>query len=313
MAATVRLGTCSWADRGLLQSWYPPAAASAEARLRYYAGHFDCVEVDSSYYAIPDAATVARWADRTPPGFTFHVKAFGLMTGHRVTPEQLPPDLRPGVAALLPNGGVAADPALRARVFRRFRAALAPLRTAGKLGGVLLQYPPGFRPGGEAQEALLEAREHLEGDEVLVEFRHRGWLERARIEETLSFLEQHRLTYVTVDAPRLDAPNVAPTVVAATTRTAYVRFHGRNAATWNVTGGRADDRFDHRYSEQELGEWVPALRDLAGTCERVYGMFNTNRADQGPANAETLRALLARADVPVAAASGAGGQQATLF
>ena len=94
MSAEIRVGTCAWVEKGLIADWYPKTATTAEARLRYYAEHYDTVEVDSSYYAIPQERVVANWAARTPPGFVFHIKAFGLMTGHRVRPEQLPGDLR---------------------------------------------------------------------------------------------------------------------------------------------------------------------------------------------------------------------------
>ena len=309
--ALVRVGTCSWADRGLIEHWYPKEASSAEARLRYYAERFDCVEVNSSYYAIPDPAAVARWVDRTPDGFVFHVKAFGLMTGHRVTPEQLPPDLRGLVDRVTSRGQVEPSPLLRRRVFARFRAALEPLRAAGRMGGILMQFPPGLRPGDEAWAQIEDAQELLRGDELLVEFRQRDWLGEDRREETLGRLEALGLTYVVVDAPPVAAPNVCPTVIAATSGTAYVRFHGRNVATWNETAGRADARFDHRYAEDELREWVEPLRELARATRGAYAMFNTNNADQGPVNAGLLRRLLEAAGVPVAPPPGAA--QRTLF
>ena len=80
----VRVGISSWADPALIEegSFYPKKSMSAEARLRYYAGVFDTVELNSSYYAIPDPVNARRWAERTPPGFIFHVKAYALMTGH---------------------------------------------------------------------------------------------------------------------------------------------------------------------------------------------------------------------------------------
>ena len=84
MSATVRIGTCSWADESLVKAWYPPSARTAEGRLRHYAELFDTVEVNSSYYAIPTAEAAAAWARRTPDGFVFHVKAFGMMTRHPV-------------------------------------------------------------------------------------------------------------------------------------------------------------------------------------------------------------------------------------
>src|SRR6266513_2847308 len=96
VAADIRIGTCSWADDALSKHWYPPGVKAGE-RLAYYAEHFDTVEVDSTYYRLPDEQMVERWAERTPAGFVMHVKAFGLMTRHPVKLEQLPPDLRDGM------------------------------------------------------------------------------------------------------------------------------------------------------------------------------------------------------------------------
>jgi uncharacterized protein YecE (DUF72 family) len=311
MPAPIRLGTCSWADQGLIERWYPTTVKSAEARLRFYAEHYDTVEVNSSYYAIPEAATATRWAERTPDGFVFHVKAFGMMTGHRVTPEQLPADLRTLVSDVTQRGNVDPSEALVERVFRRFRLALDPLAAAGKLGGVLMQYGPSFAPSEAARTFIERGAELLAPYQVLVEFRQRDWLSEANVESTLAFLAARNLTYVIVDAPHVRSPNVAQTVIATTTDTAYIRFHGRNAATWNVSGGPASERFDHYYTKQELSGWVPPLADLAGSVSHVYGMFNTNNADQGPVNADLLRDLLKAAEVPVTEAP--GPTQGTLF
>lgn len=312
----VRAGTCSWADESLSKLWYPPQARSAEERLRYYASMFDTVEVNSSYYALPTAQAAAQWARRTPEGFVFHVKAFGMMTRHPVRLEQLPPDLR-GEVAVDAHGRVERPSGeLRAEVFRRFLDAVAPLRDAGKLGGILIQLPPYivFKPSAFAY--LEWAAEQLTGYEMLVEFRHRSWLEEGNAADTLSFLERLGATYVMVDAPRSGARNIAPTVVATTSPTAYLRLHGRNAATWNVRGRSAAERFDHLYSDRELSEWVDPLRELSGTAQRVFAMFNNNgrsvdssgrRFAQAPVNALMLRELLERAGVPVALPEPAAG------
>ena len=314
MSASVRIGTCSWADQGLLESWYPPELKTAESRLRYYAERYDTVEVNSSYYAIPDGRTAERWAERTPDGFVFHVKAFGLMTGHAVQPEQLPPDLRPLVRQVTSRGHVVPDADLRRRVFERFHRELQPLRDAGKLGGILMQYPPSFAPSEDAWEAIRDGQARLQGDEMLVEFRQRDWLAGAQRETTLDTLADWGLTYVIVDAPVIRGPNVAETVVANTSPTGYVRFHGRNASTWNVRGRSASERFDHLYDAEELAEWVEPLRALSRTTSRLYAMFNTNNLDQGPRNADLLRDLLVQSHVPTTPPPGPpAGSQESLF
>ena len=311
MTAPIRIGTCSWADETLTKVWYPRGMRSGEERLRYYADRFDTVEANSTYYRLPEPEMVARWAERTPDGFTMHVKAFGLMTRHPVKLDVLPDDLRD---VPTDERGRVDRPRreYRAEIFRRFRDALAPLRDAGKLGGILLQFPSYIVYKPRSLEYVEWAQEQLPGDEVLIEFRHRSWLDDENRDAVLAWLEERGLTYVIVDAPKTDARNLVPTVVATTSATAYVRFHGRNAATWNKRTGSAAERFDYLYSDDELREWVPALREVAEEAQVVYAMFNNNGrstlpkleagADgevvaQAPTNAQMLKRLLAQSPV----------------
>ena len=312
MAARIRIGTCSWADESLVKYWYPPHVKSAEERLRYYTDHFDTVEVDSTYYRLPEEPMVERWAERTPPGFVFHVKAFAMMTRHPVKLEQLPPDVR-DAAPIDERGRVERPPReLRAEIFARFRRAVEPLRAAGKLGGILLQFPSYVVYKQRSLEYLEWTKEQLPGDDLLVEFRHRSWLDDENREATLSFLESLGATHVITDAPRTDAKNLVPTVVAVTSETAYVRFHGRNAATWNRRGGTAAERFDYLYSEEELREWAPPLREVAEQAKQAWAFFNNNSRSpgKGPAdpqwvsqaatNAVMLRNVLEDQGIPTA-------------
>jgi uncharacterized protein YecE (DUF72 family) len=280
---------------------------TAEARLHHYAEQFDTVELNASYYALPSPDATAAWARRTPPGFVFHVKAFGMMTRHPVRAEQLPADLR--AEAQVDDRGRVDHPSreLRGEVFTRFRSALEPLREAGKLGGILMQFPSYVARKQASLEYLEWAKERLGGDEMMVEFRHRSWLEPEHAADTLEFLRSLEATYVMVDAPRTDARNLVPTVVAATSQTAYLRLHGRNAATWNVRGRSAAERFDYLYSPDELAEWSQPLRELSSLSERTYAMFNNNGRSAGPegpiaqapTNAHMLREILRTDGVPV--------------
>jgi uncharacterized protein YecE (DUF72 family) len=296
VTAPVRIGTCSFADEALVKAWYPKEVKTGEQRLRWYAERFDTVEIDSTYYRMPDAKTVAQWAERVPDGFVFHMKAFAPMTRHPVRLEVLPEELRGGVEPDA-RGRVDRMPRdVRAEVFRLFRDALEPMREAGKLRGILLQLAPYVVYRDHSLEYLEWARGQLPGHDLLVEFRHRSWLDDDNRAATLAFLEQHGLSLVVVDAPRSEARNLIPTVVATTSPTAYVRFHGRNAATWNKRGGSAADRFDYVYPETELAEWVEPMRELAGEAEQVFALFNTNARSggvaQGPDNAQRLAAVL---------------------
>ena len=280
---SIRVGTCSWADETLTKVWYPPGVRAAADRLRHYTDRFDTVEANSTYYRLPDATLVGTWAERLPPGFTMHVKAFGLMTRHPVKLEALPEDLRDAMP-VDERGRVDRPPReLRAEVFRRFASALEPLRTTRKLGGILLQFPSYVVKKPVSLEYIEWAQEQLPDDELLLEFRHRSWLDEENRADTLSFLESRGLTYVIVDAPKTEAKNLVQTVVASTSDTAYVRFHGRNAGTWNKRTGSAAERFDYLYSADELREWVEPLRELAAESETVYAMFNNNGRSEMPA------------------------------
>jgi uncharacterized protein YecE (DUF72 family) len=305
--AVIRVGTCSWADEALSKYFYPPGLPAGE-RLGYYAQHFDTVEVDSTYYRLPAEQMVERWAERTPDGFVMHVKAFGLMTRHPVKLEQLPPDLRDD-APTDDKGRVDRPPReFRGEVFRRFLESLEPLRSVGKLGGILFQFPSYVVRKDASLDYLRWAREQLDGDEMLVEFRHTSWFEEDGRDATLRFLEEIGATNVIVDAPRIEgAKNLIPTVLALTSPTLYVRFHGRNASTWNKRGGSAAERFDYLYPEDELREWVKPLRDLAEQAEDAYAFFNNNasspdgrggRVAQAATNAKALQQLLQAEPVP---------------
>jgi uncharacterized protein YecE (DUF72 family) len=288
VGATVRIGICSWADEGLLKAWYPRGVSTAERRLRYYAERFDVVEVDSPYYALPDPAVTERWARRTPDDFTFHVKASAAMTWHDGEPTD--------------------------EAFREFRAALEPLELSGKLRGVLLQYHPRFTKSPEAKSELARARERLAPLVPLVEFRHRSWTEETERADTLAFLESAGLAFVSLDSPRTRASNVSPTISAVTHRVAYVRFHGRNAQTWNIRGAKsAAERFDWLYSEEELAEWVEPFTRLADDAEEVYAMFNNNRDDFAPRSAQVLRGVLDEAGVPATGGIEPPATELTLF
>ena len=290
MAAAIRIGTCSFADEALTKVFYPPGMRTGSERLAHYATVFDTVEIDSTFYRLQPPETVAKWADAVPDGFVFHVKAFAPMTRHGVKHDVLP---EPLATTLAPDerGRVERMPRdARAIVFQLFREMVEPLREAGKLGSILMQMAPYVVVKPRSLEYLEWAREQLDGYDVQVEFRHRSWFEDEHRAETLSFLEAHGLGNVIVDAPRSEAKNLIPTVVALTTPTAYVRFHGRNAKTWNVRGGSAADRFDYLYPEEELAEWVEPMRRVSDEAEQAYALMNTNAYGPDPNDPDRLLA-----------------------
>ncbi|MEU2924978.1 DUF72 domain-containing protein [Streptomyces sp. NPDC007251] len=272
MTARILVGTCGWTDRALLTSgWYPPGHRDPEGRLRHYATRFPVVEADSPYYALPAPRTTRLWAERTPPGFRFDVKAFSLLTGHPTRPAALPRDLRDRPR----------DEGLLHEVWTRYAEAVAPLRDSGRLGTLLFQYPPTLTPGPDAEAFIRAARERARDWPFAVEFRNPAWWHSDR---TTAFLKDLNATAVAVDAPGLP-----PTTPVTTPRLALIRFHGRSPH-WGT--GSKEDRFRHTYTTAELTEWLPRIRSLAAAAEEVHALFNNCCGDAAPKAAHALQTLL---------------------
>jgi uncharacterized protein YecE (DUF72 family) len=297
-SARILVGTCSWTDPTLIacRRFYPAGVSSAEARLRFYAEHFPLVEVDSTYYAPPSERNARFWAERTPDGFVFDVKAYALLTGHGARFDRLPTALRALVTAPadgnknvylrhLPAEGVEL-------IWRIHRQALEPLREAGKLGAVLFQFPPWFTRTTENVDYVRSLRRRLPDYRLAVEFRGGGWMEEEAAAGTLALLEHEGLAYVSVDEPQ-GLRSSTPPVAAATTELGYVRLHGRNRDTWDARSAVASDRFNYLYSDGELHEWLPRVRELAQTARAVHVLFNNNYEDYGLRNARQMASLLA--------------------
>ena len=308
MARTL-VGSCSWTDPSLIACgrFYPPGVSSPEDRLRHYARQFPLVEVDSTYYAPPSERNSRLWVERTPDGFTFDVKAYGLLTGHPARTERLPGWLRATVTPkALGKRNIYrkdVDGAAVERLWEVHRAAFEPLRSAGKLGAVLFQFPPWFVRGAENERYLRRIPEQLPGVAVAVEFRGGGWMDDDAAPATLRLLEGAGLVYVSVDEPQ-GFRSSTPPVVAATAPLAVVRLHGRNADTWEAKTAAASDRFKYLYSDAELAEWVPRVRELEARAGTVHVLFNNNYEDWGMRNARRMTQLLGGAPGDVGAGGG---------
>jgi len=293
----ILIGTCSWTDRTLIQSgrFYPPQAKTPEERLRFYVSRFPTVEVDSTYYALPSERNSALWVERTPPDFLFHVKAFALFTQHPTNVGSLPREVREALPADVHNKRRAyprdVPHDIQERLWRSFEEALLPLDSAGKLGLVLFQFPPWFTPRRENRDYILQCQERLPQYRLAIEFRNSAWLRDDAAEGTLAFLRENELTFVSVDEPQGFRSSIPP-VAAATTDTAYVRFHGRNRQAWEQPAKAASERFNYYYSRDELAEWVPRIRNLQENTSQTHVLFNTNYQDQGMVNAVSLAGLL---------------------
>jgi uncharacterized protein YecE (DUF72 family) len=312
VSARVLVGTCSWADKTLVDSgWYPSQAKSPEDRLRYYAEQFPIVEVDSTYYGLPSERNAALWVERTPDGFTFDIKSYALFTQHPAQVRSLPKDVREALPPALQKKAnlyyrdAPAD--VRDELWQRFNSALLPLDSAGRLGTVLFQFPPWFLPGHDSADYILEAKERLGQYAMAVEFRNDRWLSERNGERTLKLLADHAIPYVCVDEPQGFRSSVPP-VVAVTGPVALVRMHGRNHETWEKRGIAAAERFDYLYREEELEEWVPRVQRLAEGSGEVHVLMNNCRHDYAVRNARQLADRLGAAR----GAAGGEGQQRLL-
>jgi len=296
--ATIRIGTASWTDPTMTAPgvFYPRGADTAEERLTYYAATFPIVEIDATYYALPSARVAAAWVDRTPPDFVFDAKAHALMTGQPSEAKRLPKDIRaalPEELAARPRIYAKDLPAeLRDEVWRLYLAGLEPLRASGQLGSVLLQFPKWFFPTSESRDLILEARQRLGSVRSAVEFRSETWFNEKNRERTLAFLTDNSIPLVLVDGPQGLRSSIPPLAAVTSSELAIVRFHGRRVETWEATGIPVVERFRYLYSEEELREWVPRIREAAEEAREVHVLMNNCYANYGSTNARELAAML---------------------
>ncbi|GAA3937970.1 DUF72 domain-containing protein [Actinoplanes auranticolor] len=284
----IRVGTASWTDKTLLESgWYPQTANTPEKRLGYYAKQFPIVEVDATYYGPPAEQTTRLWAERTPDGFTFNIKAFSMLTGHPTKVSAIYKDLRPETDKKNVYPGDV-PPQTYEEIWTRFLSALDPLVEAGKLGALLFQFPPWWGIRRDNKDYLREVAARCKPLRPVFEFRNASWFDGDNAEETLSFLRRHELPLVCVDMPQGHKSSVPP-LMAATADLAVVRFHG-HSDKW--TSKDIHEKFGYRYSEKELREWAPKLRALADEAQQTHVLMNNCAGDYAQRNATQLIELL---------------------
>jgi uncharacterized protein YecE (DUF72 family) len=293
----ILVGTTSWTEKTLLDSkrFYPSNATTSAARLRYYATQFRIVEVDSSYYGLPAERNSLLWAERTPQGFVFDVKAFRLFTQHQTPLPVLPKDIVETLGGTKRKNLYYTDLPNEAReeLWRRFRLSLEPLRKAEKLGVVLFQFPPWFVYKPSGLEYIAHCAEMLTGDQVAVEFRHRSWLNEKHADEVLAFERKHNLAHVVVDEPQGFVSSIPAKWEVTCQSVAVVRLHGRNRQTWEKKGlSTAAERFRYLYSQDELQELAPPIKSLAKEARMVHVLFNNCYGDDAQRNALDLRRFI---------------------
>ena len=255
-AGNVRVGTSGYSFPDWVGNFYPKGMKSGEF-LSYYAERFPVVEINATYYRIPPPKTLEQMERKTPPGFSFIAKLHQSMT-HEATND--------------------------AAVYRQFLDCLEPLKAANKYDGLLAQFPWGFKRTPVNEQYLRTLRERFAGEPLFVEFRHSSWITPGLADE----LRPLDLGYCCVDEPPLTG--LVPPVVLKTAEDGYVRFHGRNSATWWGRGG--GDRYDYDYRESELREWLKKVTELAEQARRTYLFFNNCHAGQAARNASLMQELL---------------------
>jgi uncharacterized protein YecE (DUF72 family) len=287
----ILIGTASWSDPGFVERWYPKKMPAHE-RLGWYAQHFEMVEVNSTFYSVPDGRTVERWCAATPNDFVFDVKLHQLFSFHSTQSKLLPPALQ-RLASTDGKGKVNVSPALRDALLEIFRATMSILASAGKLGVFLLQLSPAFSPRkhelGELEPIISGLRDHS----LAVEFRNRNWVVGDQLKSTMDFLRERKVGFVNVDTPAAEHFSIVPSELNEVTNSAfsYLRLHGRDAKAY-LTGKTVAKRFDYDYSVDEIEEVGDRSRKLAGEAKEVHVVFNNNNLDYAPRAAIRLRKAL---------------------
>jgi len=287
----ILVGTASWSDPGFVEHWYPKKMPAGD-RLAWYAQHFETVEVNSSFYSVPDARLVERWCHTTPDGFVFDIKLHQLLSRHSANVKLLPPALQKNAEADA-KGRVKFTPKIERAMIDEFRRPLETLRAASKLGALLLQLSPGFAPKKHELAELDDLLGALADYRIAVELRNRNWVEGESLEPTLNFFRQHSATLVSVDAPAEKHFTIMPPDLNAITNPelAYLRLHGRDAHAY-TTGKTVAARFNYDYSDNEIEEVAARARELAKEAKEVHVVFNNNALDYAPHAALRMRKAL---------------------
>jgi uncharacterized protein YecE (DUF72 family) len=279
----ILIGTSGWSYPTGAGTWngvfYPPRGARgfrAGDELRYYAEHFDTVEVNSTFYRPPDQGLTRRWVQQTPAGFAFSVKLHQAFTH---------PMMR-GRGAL-PRSGASPIPAPSPADDDAFRAGLDPIPAAGRLGMLLVQFPPAFHRSPESEEYLASLLSAWRGYPLAVELRHRSWSDAAAA--TAALLDEHGATWVQIDEPKFRF-SIRQDPSRAQGPAFYLRLHGRNAAQW-WDHESPDDRYNYLYIPEELHTFADAAQ-RAGERGKAYVYLNNHFAAKAVVNATVLKHLL---------------------
>lgn len=287
----ILVGTASWSDPGFVEKWYPKGMRAGE-RLGWYAQHFQMVEVNATFYSVPDARMVERWCAVTPNEFTFDLKLHQLFSFHSTPAKLLPPELQTH-AETDAKGKVKATSAIQKAVLDVFLRSISILQREKKLGTLLLQLSPAFSPREHELAELESLIDRLRTYSLAIELRNRNWVVGDQLKSTIDFLHRQKIAFVNVDAPSTEHFTIIPSELNEVTNphVAYLRLHGRDAKAY-LTGKTVAARFNYDYSDEEIGEVAQRARNLAKEADEVHVVFNNNALDFAPRAASRLRTAL---------------------
>lgn len=254
----IRVGTSGYSYEDWKGHFYPPEARKPDY-LRHYAEHFDTCEINFSYYRMPTAATLARMVETSGGTVTFTIKLPRSVTHERA--DDLDQQLT------------------------QFKEALAPWTEANVLGGVLAQLPHSYRPGPLGRTYLDRILDGLRPHPTIVEFRNAAWIKQ----DTFEHLRHQGVALCCVDEPQLKG--LVPPLGVVTASPGYVRFHGRNAEQW-YDHDQPYQRYDYRYSDEELTGWVGRIQKMAERSPDTFVFFNNHFQAKAVSGAKRLRELL---------------------
>jgi uncharacterized protein YecE (DUF72 family) len=280
----IRIGIGSWSDQAYVGLLYPAGLPPAQ-RLGEYARSFDCVEVNSSYYATPRRAVVQNWVRQTPVQFLFDLKLHrNLLSSLRKSAA--PPKVRKGGKS---PARAAAKPGKDLLAYTLEQ--LQPLIRAQKLGTFILLLPPYFGPERNGLDELDILVERIQPHRLAVEFRNNGWVDRKNRAATLAYFRERGLTWVSVDMPKLRDFALMPVMDEVTQpKLAYLRLHGRNKKYLEAKS--AEERHTYLYPGRELREIAVRIKRLAAQAEEVRVVANNHAQDFAPRTALALKRLL---------------------
>jgi uncharacterized protein YecE (DUF72 family) len=286
------IGTSGWSypsGKGKWNGLFYPATRSKKAgtagfdELRFYAEHFDTVEVNTTFYGQPRADVARSWVERTPPGFEFSLKLYQKFT-HPTMFREAALKRAPG------SEGALLDllAAVTQSDIDEFRTGIDPLASSGRLGALLAQFPASFKDSPASRDYLAQLLSAFDDYPVAVELRHKSWSDA--IGDTLSMLNAFGAAWVQIDEPKFRfsiRQNYLPNVSSFY----YMRLHGRNAQAW-WRHEKSEDRYNYLYSRQELREFSDIAGAAQALVKKSYLYTNNHFASKSVVNAVMIKAQL---------------------